>query len=90
MGVVWTVISTVIGQVVSFLFTRYKFKTITQHKDCFLINGTSWNIIMLGFASFVTQSTVLVLFVFMNNMMTGLKSRCLYMDKDYAFCINPA
>ena len=73
MGVVGAGIATVIGQIVSFvLFVLYRFKTITLHKNCFRIDGTSWSILKLGFASFVTQSTVLVLFVFMNNMLTGL------------------
>lgn len=75
MGVKGGAIATVIGQVVSFiiaiLYIR-KIKSVKLTKEDFKIDRESFRILSLGLSSFITQATILVLFVFMNNVMTKL------------------
>lgn len=73
LGVKGGAIATVIGQVVSFLIAIYylkKFKTVKITKENIKIDKSIFKILSLGLSSFITQCTILVLFVFMNNMMT--------------------
>ena len=73
LGVKGGAIATVIGQVVSFIISicyLNKFKSVTISKENLKINKDIFKILGLGLSSFITQCTVLVLFVFMNNMMT--------------------
>ena len=80
-GVAGGAIATVIGQFVSFLLAIYylnKFKTVKIKKDSLKIDKDIFKMLSLGFSSFITQCTVLVLFVFMNNMMTKLGALSIY------------
>lgn len=73
LGVEGGAIATVIGQVVSFIIAIYylkKFKSVDINKKSFKLDKSIFKILSLGLSSFITQCTVLVLFVFMNNMMT--------------------
>lgn len=75
MGVEGGAIATVIGQFVSFLIALWyipKIKSVKLEKKDFIPNKSIWRILSLGLSSFITQMTVLVLFVFMNNMLTSL------------------
>ena len=73
MGVTGGAIATVIGQIVSFamaiLYLR-KIKSVKLEKESFKVDKSITRTLGLGLSSFITQSTVLALFVFMNNMMT--------------------
>ena len=73
MGVKGGAIATVIGQIVSFvmaiLYLR-KVKSVKLEKESFKVDKSITRTLGLGLSSFITQSTVLALFVFMNNMMT--------------------
>ena len=73
MGVKGGAIATVIGQIVSFimaiLYLR-KVKSVKLEKESFKVGKSITRTLGLGLSSFITQSTVLALFVFMNNMMT--------------------
>ena len=74
-GVAGGAIATVIGQFVSFLLAiAYikKFKSIKLNKESMKLNKDIFRVLGLGLSSFITQCTVLVLFIFMNNMMTKL------------------
>ena len=74
-GVAGGAIATVIGQFISFLLAiAYikKFKSIKLNKESLKIDKDIFRVLGLGLSSFITQCTVLVLFVFMNNMMTKL------------------
>ncbi len=73
LGVMGGAIATVIGQFISFLIAIYyvkKFKTVEVNKENMKLDKNIFKILGLGLSSFITQCTVLVLFVFMNNMMT--------------------
>ena len=73
MGVFGGGLATVIGQVISFIIALCylpKIKSIKLEKDDFKINKSILRTLSLGLSSFITQVTILVLFVFMNNMMT--------------------
>lgn len=75
MGVSGGAIATVIGQIVSFIIAiiyLWKVKSVTLKKEYFRIDKSILRILSLGLSSFITQLTILVLFVFMNNMMTNL------------------
>lgn len=77
LGVKGGAIATVIGQVIScFIALIYlkKFKSVKITKENLKIDKSIFKILGLGLSSFITQCTVLVLFVFMNNMMTRLGS----------------
>ena len=73
MGVKGGAIATVIGQIVSFvmaiLYLR-RVKSVRLEKESFKVDKSITRTLGLGLSSFITQSTVLALFVFMNNMMT--------------------
>ncbi len=69
-GGAWaTVIGQVVTAVIAALYIR-KFKSIDLTKDAFTLDSNVWKTLALGLSSFITQATVLVLFVFMNNVMT--------------------
>lgn len=75
MGVKGGALATVIGEVVSFILALLyipKIKCVSLEKKDFLPNKSIFRILGLGLSSFITQMTVLVLFVFMNNMLTKL------------------
>ena len=75
LGVSGGAIATVIGQVVSFIIAfayLFKVKSVTLKKKYFKIDKDILRVLSLGLSSFITQMTILVLFVFMNNMMTKL------------------
>lgn len=75
MGVKGGAIATVIGQFVSFIIAigyLKKFKSVKIDKKDMKIDKNIFKIMGLGLSSFITQCTVLVLFVFMNNMMTSM------------------
>ena len=79
LGVKGGAIATVIGQIVSFIIAIIylkRFKTIKLEHDDFKLSKIIFKILSLGLSSFITQLTILVLFVFMNNIMTkfGVKS----------------
>ena len=74
-GVAGGAIATVIGQFVSFILAILyikKFKSIKLTKESLKIDKDIIKVLGLGLSSCITQSTVLVLFIFMNNMMTKL------------------
>lgn len=73
MGVTGGALATVIGQVVSFLIAICyipKIKSVKLEKKDFIPNKSIFKILGLGLSSFITQMTVLALFIFMNNIMT--------------------
>lgn len=73
MGVKGGAIATVIGQIVSFVMAILylkKVKSVKLEKESFKVDKSITRTLGLGLSSFITQSTVLALFVFMNNMMT--------------------
>ena len=78
MGVQGGAVATVIGQVVSFiiavLYLR-KVKSVKLEKRDFKLDKDIFRILSLGLSSFITQATILVLFVFMNNIMTYLGAK---------------
>jgi len=73
MGVAGGAIATVLGQIVSFVIAIFyikRIKSVNLSKKDFLLDRNVFKILSLGLSSFITQSTILVLFVFMNNVMT--------------------
>lgn len=75
MGVEGGAIATIIGQFVSFLMAIFyipKIKSVKLTKQDFKPNKSIFRVLSLGLSSFITQMIVLVLFVFMNNMLTSL------------------
>ena len=75
MGVKGGAIATVIGQFVSFVIAIIylrKIKSVKLIKNDFKIDKNIFKILSLGLSSFITQATILVLFIFMNNIMTKL------------------
>lgn len=73
MGVKGGAIATVIGQIVSFVMAILylkKVKSVKLEKESFKVDKSITKTLGLGLSSFITQATVLALFVFMNNMMT--------------------
>lgn len=73
MGVKGGAIATVIGQLVSFFMAVLylkKLKSVTIKKESFKLDKSIFRTLGLGLSSFITQMTVLTLFIFMNNMMT--------------------
>lgn len=73
MGVKGGAIATIIGQIVScimaLLYLR-RFRTIKLNKKDFVPDKSIIKVLGYGLSSFITQMTVLALFVFMNNVMT--------------------
>ena len=81
LGVKGGAIATVIGQIVSFIIAIVylkKFKTIKLEHDDFKLSKNIFKILSLGLSSFITQLTILVLFVFMNNIMTKFGAKSVY------------
>ena len=81
LGVNGGAIATVIGQIVSFIIAIIylkKFKTIKLEHDDFKLSKNIFKILSLGLSSFITQLTILVLFVFMNNIMTKFGAKSVY------------
>lgn len=73
LGVKGGAIATVIGQVVSFIMAIFYLKNVKSvklNKSSFFIDRSILRTLGLGLSSFITQGTVLALFIFMNNMMT--------------------
>lgn len=73
MGVKGGALATIIGQFVSFLIAIIylkKLKSVKLVKEDFYMTKNVFKILSLGLSSFITQSIILVLFVFMNNVMT--------------------
>lgn len=73
MGVKGGAIATVIGQIVSFIMAILylkRTKSVKLNIKDFKIDKNIFRGLSLGLSSFITQATVLALFVFMNNMMT--------------------
>ncbi len=73
MGVKGGALATIIGQIISFIIAiTYirRIKSVTVKKSDFQLNKGVTKILSLGLSSFITQSIILVLFVFMNNIMT--------------------
>lgn len=73
MGVKGGAIATVIGQIVSFIMAILylkRSKSVKLNINDFKIDKNIFRSLSLGLSSFITQATVLALFVFMNNMMT--------------------
>lgn len=73
-GVAGGALATVIGQGVSALITIYylrKFKSFRLEKKDFKLGKHTTKILTYGLSSSITQLTVLVIFVIMNNLMTN-------------------
>jgi len=73
MGVKGGALATIIGQMASFILAcSYikRFKTIKLEKSDYKIDRSVLKVMGYGLSSFITQMTILALFVFMNNMMT--------------------
>lgn len=74
-GVAGGAIATVIGQFISFLIAIIyigKVKSVKLTKNDFKLDKNVLRTLSLGLSSFITQATILVLFVFMNNILTKL------------------
>ncbi len=75
LGVKGGAIATVIGQFISFIIAiayLRNFKSVKISRKVMKLDSSIFKIFGLGLSSFITQCTVLILFVFMNNMMTKL------------------
>lgn len=73
MGVKGGAIATIIGQIASAIMALMyigKFKQVKIDKKDFRINKSIFKVMGYGLSSFITQMTILVLFIFMNNIMT--------------------
>lgn len=73
MGVEGGAIATIIGQIVSAIIALSyipKIKSVDLEKKDFIPNKSIVKILGYGVSSFITQMTVLVLFIYMNNIMT--------------------
>ncbi len=73
MGVKGGAIATIIGQIVSCIMALLyikRFKSIKLNKKDFIPDKSIFKVLGYGLSSFITQMTVLALFVFMNNVMT--------------------
>lgn len=73
MGVKGGALATIIGQIISFIIAIFyikRIKSVKLTKKDFYISKNVTKILALGLSSFITQSIILVLFVFMNNVMT--------------------
>ncbi|BCJ92905.1 multidrug transporter MatE [Anaerocolumna cellulosilytica] len=73
MGVRGGALATIIGQIITFVIAVVyikKIKSVDLDKDSFKLDLGVFKTLSLGISSFITQGTVLVLFVFMNNMLT--------------------
>ena len=75
MGVRGGALATIIGQFISCIFAivyLFKLKSIKLRKKHLKIDNNIFKILSLGLSSFITQATVLILFIFMNNIITKL------------------
>lgn len=73
LGVKGGALATIIGQMISCLIALLylrKFKSIHLDKQDYVPNKSIFKIAGYGLSSFITQGTILVLFIFMNNIMT--------------------
>ena len=73
MGVAGGAIATIIGQIVSCIIAIIyipRIKSVDLKKKDFIPNKSIVKILGYGTSSFITQMTVLALFIFMNNIMT--------------------
>lgn len=73
MGVKGGAIATIIGQTASAIMALIyikRFKQVKIDKKDFRINKSIFKVMGYGLSSFITQMTILVLFIFMNNIMT--------------------
>lgn len=73
MGVRGGALATIIGQIISCLIALLyipKIKSIKLEKKDFIPNKSITKVLGYGVSSFVTQTIILVLFIFMNNIMT--------------------
>lgn len=75
MGVKGGALATIIGQIVSFVIAiiyLFKIKSVKLTKNDFKLDKDVFRILALGISSFITQATILALFIFMNNILTKL------------------
>lgn len=75
MGVKGGALATIIGQIVSFVIAiiyLFKIKSVKLTRNDFKLDKDVFRILALGISSFITQATILVLFIFMNNILTKL------------------
>lgn len=73
LGVAGGAYATIIGQFISFLIACFylkKFKSFKLKLSDYRPNNSLFNTLSLGISSFITQMTILALFVVMNNLMT--------------------
>ena len=73
LGVKGGALATIIGQIISFLIAILylkKLKNMRLTKETFKIDKNILKTLSLGLSSFITQGTVLILFVYMNNILT--------------------
>lgn len=78
MGVKGGALATIIGQVVSCVMALLylkKFKSVPLTKEDYKFDKSIIKIMGYGLSSFITQATILALFVFMNNIMTKYGSK---------------
>ena len=74
-GVAGGAIATIIGQFISFVLAIIyirNFKSIKLTKESIKLDKDVFRVLGLGLSSCITQCTVLVLFIFMNNMMAKM------------------
>lgn len=77
-GVQGGALATIIGQIISFIIAILylkRIKSVKLEKKDFKLDKDIFRILSLGLSSFITQATILVLFVFMNNIMTYLGAK---------------
>ncbi len=70
-GAIATVISQVISAILAFTYI-YRFKSVKITRESLKINRGTLRSLALGLSSFITQMTVLALFIYMNNVLTSL------------------
>ena len=83
MGVKGGALATIIGQIVSFVIAiiyLFKIKSVKLTKNDFKLDKDVFRILALGISSFITQATILVLFIFMNNILTKLGANTKFGD----------
>ena len=80
-GVAGGAIATIIGQFVSFLLAiSYirKFKSVKITRESIKLDKDVFRVLSLGLSSCLTQATILIIYIFMNNMMTKLGASSIY------------
>ena len=73
MGVAGGAIATIIGQIISAIIALLyipKIKSVKLERKDFIPNSALVKVLGYGVSSFITQMTILVLFIYMNNIMT--------------------